>query len=195
MIYEWRTYRANPGGTAEFLRLFGEVAVPIRAKHAGRLEAFWLPAEGDARTMHHLWSYASLDARAEVRKALAQDPAWMNDFVRRVVPLIAGQHVTFMSLVGGDLSGIAPGAHGRLVLECVPFQAATVRARLGAEAGTAQFLHESQDPHALTVLLGEADPRTRVLWQGSDGADPAGGHLVRRATLERLRPLAFSPLR
>jgi hypothetical protein len=195
VIYEWRTYRANPGGTAEFLRLFGEVAVPIRAKHAGKLEAFWLPAEGDARTMHHLWSYASLDARAEVRKALAHDPAWMNDFARRVVPLIAEQHITFMSMVGGDLSGIPAAAHCRLVLRCVPFQAAVVRTRLGAEAGTAQFLHESQDPHSLTVLLGEADSRAHVLWQGRDGGDPAGGTLVREATLQRLRPLEFSPLR
>jgi hypothetical protein len=195
VIYEWRTYRANPGGTAEFLRLFGEVAVPIRAKHAGKLEAFWLPAEGDARTMHHLWSYASLDARAEVRKALAQDPAWMNDFARRVVPLIAEQHITFMSLIGGDLSAIGDGPHSRLVLRCVPFQATAVRARLGTEAGTAQFLHESQDPHSLTVLLGKESARADVLWQGRDGGDPAGGELVRQATLERLRPLEFSPLR
>jgi hypothetical protein len=195
VIYEWRTYRANPGGMAEFLRLFGEVAVPIRARHAGRLEAFWLPAEGDARTMHHLWSYASLDARAEVRRALGQDPAWMNDFVRRVVPLIAEQYLTFMSLIGGDLSGIASGIHCRLLLQCVAFQAPAVRARLGAQARSAQFLHESQDPHSLTVLIGEDDARARGLWQGSEGADPVGGALVRRATLERLRPLDFSPLR
>lgn len=195
MIYEWRTYRANPGGTAQFLRLFCEIAVPIRAKHPGKLEAFWLPEEGDARTMHHLWSYESLDARAEARKALAQDPAWVNDFVRQVVPLVAEQHITFMSLVGGELSGIGAGPHCRLVLQCIPFQTAAVRGRIGAEAGTAQFLHESEDPHSLTVLLGKENPRADLVWQGRDGGDPAGGDLIRQATLHRLRPLEFSPLR
>ena len=135
------------------------------------------------------------DARAEVRKALANDTAWMNDFVRCVVPLIAEQHITFMTLVGGDLSSIRSPTHCRLTLQCVPFQAAAVRSRLGAETGTAQFLHESQDPHSLTLLFGDSDSRTRVLWQGTDGADPAGGELVKQATLERLRPLGFSPLR
>ncbi|WP_326537352.1 NIPSNAP family protein [Pseudorhodoferax sp.] len=76
MIYELRTYTAEPGRTAEFLKLYEAMALPLQTRYLGGLLGFYVTEIGPLNQIVHLWRFASLADREQRRAALEADPAW-----------------------------------------------------------------------------------------------------------------------
>jgi hypothetical protein len=90
MIYEMRTYSIKIGKSQEYLQLFEEVALPIISKYSN-LVGFWFTEIGELNQLIHVWEYKSLDTRAERRKALYNDPEWLENFIPKALPLLEKQ--------------------------------------------------------------------------------------------------------
>ncbi|MEJ8846281.1 NIPSNAP family protein [Variovorax rhizosphaerae] len=82
MIFELRTYTAHPGRTADYLKQYETMALPLQNKHLGGLVGFYLSEIGPLNQMVHLWRFASLADREQRRTALEADPAWQAYRVR-----------------------------------------------------------------------------------------------------------------
>jgi hypothetical protein len=87
-IYELRSYRFQPGKIGEWAKL-AQTALPIREKYSAPV-GFWQVEVGPLNTVVHLWPYRDAQHRAEVRKAVAADPAWQ-DVIARLYPLLQAQ--------------------------------------------------------------------------------------------------------
>lgn len=74
MIYEVRTYTLKPGATAQWIKNF-ETALPIRLKHSP-LAALWHTEMGPLNQVIHVWPYASLQERTDIRAKAAQETGW-----------------------------------------------------------------------------------------------------------------------
>ncbi|HEY8370683.1 MAG TPA: NIPSNAP family protein [Thermodesulfobacteriota bacterium] len=84
-VYEMRRYVAHVGKSSEWLRLFTEV-MPTRERYSPNAGVFRCEI-GDLDEIVHFWPYRDLNHRAEVRAAVAQDPAW-RAFLAEASPLL-----------------------------------------------------------------------------------------------------------
>ena len=84
-IYELRRYRLYPGKVGEWMELFGK-GLPARTKHSAPV-GVWSSELGGLNMVYHLWGYADLQARADVRKQVAADPVW-SETVKSLAPLM-----------------------------------------------------------------------------------------------------------
>jgi hypothetical protein len=73
MIYEIRTYNAKPGQVGEYFQRFAE-GLETRSKYS-QMYGMWQTEIGPLNQIVHIWSYDSLQQRAEVRAAAARDPS------------------------------------------------------------------------------------------------------------------------
>lgn len=73
-VYELRSYQIRPGRMREWLAIFGE-GLSARRKHSSPL-AVWVSELGPLNQVFHLWGYKDLEARHEIRQAVAADAAW-----------------------------------------------------------------------------------------------------------------------
>lgn len=96
MIHELRIYTLWPGKVPAFLKLAEERAMPIRGDNYGRMEGYWFTEFGQLNQVYHLWSFDDLNARQALRGALGELPAWRNDYVAHVQPLIRHQQIRLM---------------------------------------------------------------------------------------------------
>lgn len=87
MIYEHRTYRLKNGSVGEYLRLVGEVGLPIQRRHLGQLVGYFTTEIGTLNEITHIWAFADLADRAKRRAALMADPEWL-DFLPKIQVLI-----------------------------------------------------------------------------------------------------------
>jgi len=87
MIYEERDYRIKAGRLAEFVGLYGEFGLPLQKLHLGTFHAYFTSEIGELNHVVALWSYDSLDDRAQRRARMLADPLW-RDYLRRVDGLI-----------------------------------------------------------------------------------------------------------
>jgi len=71
MIYEIRTYTVKPGLVAEYEKRYAE-AFDVRSKYSP-MYGMWHTEIGPLNQIVHIWSYDSLQQRAEVRAAAAKD--------------------------------------------------------------------------------------------------------------------------
>jgi hypothetical protein len=93
-IYEFRNYRAKPGGAVkQWLDAFQE-ALPAREKYS-KIVGLWQTEAGQPNEVCHLWAYPDLNARAEARGASMKDPVWQ-DFLTKGPPLLEEMHSTIM---------------------------------------------------------------------------------------------------
>lgn len=99
MIYEFRTYTTPIGMAPELARLSAEIGRDIRQDDYGRLEGYWLTEIGPLNQVMHLWSYADLNARQELRAALGRNEAWRNRYLSVAGPLIRRQDIRLMHAV------------------------------------------------------------------------------------------------
>lgn len=100
MIYEFRTYTTPIGMAPELARLSGEVGRDIRKDDYGKLEGYWLTEIGPLNQVMHLWSYADLNARQELRDALGRNTDWRGKYLTVAGPLILRQDVRLMRAIG-----------------------------------------------------------------------------------------------
>jgi len=84
-IYELRYYRLYPGKVGEWMDIFGK-GLPARTKHSKPV-GVWSSELGELNMVYHMWGYPDLQARADVRKQVAADPAW-SDAVKSLGPLM-----------------------------------------------------------------------------------------------------------
>jgi hypothetical protein len=109
MIYEIRTYNVKPGQVAEYERRFSE-GLEVRSKYS-QLYGMWHTEIGPLNQVVHLWSYDSLQQRADVRGAAARDssgkwPPNTNDVLVSqetdiLVPIKGMQHQSGAQELGG----------------------------------------------------------------------------------------------
>jgi hypothetical protein len=90
MIYEMRTYTIKIGKMQEYLGLFEEVGLAIISKYS-KLVGYWYTEIGELNQIVHIWAYDSLDVRAQRRKALYEDPEWLEKFIAYGLPLLEKQ--------------------------------------------------------------------------------------------------------
>ncbi|WP_454619974.1 NIPSNAP family protein [Bradyrhizobium cenepequi] len=93
-IYEFRNYRAKPGGAVRlWLEALAE-ALPAREKYS-KIVGLWQTEAGQPNEVCHIWAYPSLNARAEARASALKDPAWQA-FLAKGSPLLDEMHSTIM---------------------------------------------------------------------------------------------------
>jgi hypothetical protein len=73
VIYEIRTYNLRPGQVREYEKRFAE-SYPVRQKYSS-LYGFWHTEIGPLNQLVHIWAYESLQQRADIRAAAAEDPS------------------------------------------------------------------------------------------------------------------------
>lgn len=96
MIHEIRTYTLVPGKAAEYLRLAGEVGLPVRRNDCGTLLGWWVSDVGMLNQLVHVWSFADLNERQRQRAVLTARPEWTEGYVSRVNPLVRRRHVSIV---------------------------------------------------------------------------------------------------
>jgi len=74
MIYEIRTYILKPGSIPEFEKRF-EASLTNRLKYS-ELAAFWHTDLGPLNQVIHVWPYADLQQRTEIRGRAVQEADW-----------------------------------------------------------------------------------------------------------------------
>ena len=82
MIFELRTYTAEAGRTADFLKLYESMALPLQNRYLGGLVGFYVSEIGPLNQILHLWRFSSLADREQRRSAMEADPAWQAYRVR-----------------------------------------------------------------------------------------------------------------
>ncbi len=130
MIEELRIYRLKAGGLTEYLRLAAEVQVPIRGDRHGLLLGFWHAEVGAANSVFNLWRHQSLYHRQMLRTQLDAIPAWKNDYLAKVWPLMEEQVIRFMD----PLVPFEPRRGGKHIYEARFFRTKVGEARRIAEA-------------------------------------------------------------
>jgi hypothetical protein len=69
---------------------------PIREDRYGRLVAFWTSEFGTLNQVHHIWEYTSIDQRRDLRRELAGNRDWCDQFLAGAWPTMQVQEVRFM---------------------------------------------------------------------------------------------------
>ncbi len=90
MIHELRIYQIKVGKIGEYIKNFEQVAMPIISKYS-TLVGYWTSDPGKLNHIYHMWSFDSLDQRAERRVALWNDPDWQEQYLPLALPLIVTQ--------------------------------------------------------------------------------------------------------
>ncbi|MBV9324174.1 MAG: NIPSNAP family protein [Chloroflexi bacterium] len=109
MIYEIRTYTVKPGLVAEYEKRFAE-GLEVRSKYS-QMYGMWHTEIGPLNQIVHMWSYDSLQQRADVRAAAGRDtsgkwPPRTNDLLVAqesdiLVPVKGMHHHTGSQQLGG----------------------------------------------------------------------------------------------
>ncbi|MCP5156098.1 MAG: NIPSNAP family protein [Ectothiorhodospiraceae bacterium] len=92
-VYELRSYRTFPTRARDWARLFTSI-MPVREEYSRNVCA-WVTESGQPNEVSHLWAYPSLDARAETRGRVVQDPRWQA-FLAESGPMLEEMHSTIL---------------------------------------------------------------------------------------------------
>ena len=93
-IYEFRNYRAKPGGAArQWLDLF--TGALVHRERYSKIVGLWQTEAGQPNELCHLWAYADLNARAAARAAALADPGWQA-FIGQSTSLLEEMHSTIL---------------------------------------------------------------------------------------------------
>ena len=211
MIHELRIYTLWPGKVPEFLKLAEERAVKIRGNDYGKMEGYWFSEFGTLNQILHLWSYDDLNARAEARAGLAQNPDWRTEYVAHVQPLIRRQEIRLMH---PRLPLKAPGSSGNI------YEYRYYQTRIGKAAAFADAISgampvrerhsknvclwhtEAENPNEVSHLWVYNDLAHRAQARANAGTDPdwqaflkEGGQYLEEMQNMLLLPAPFSPLK
>ncbi|XP_058428357.1 protein NipSnap homolog 3A-like [Marmota monax] len=98
MFYEFRTYALKPSKVNEFLENFKK-NVHLRTAHS-ELVGYWsVEFGGRINKVFHIWKYDNFAHRTAVRKALAKDKEWQEQFLIPNLALIDKQESEITYLV------------------------------------------------------------------------------------------------
>lgn len=91
MLYELRVYTTKPGIMAEYLKIVGEVGMPIRKNDYGTLVGAWYSDIGALNRYYHLWSYPDAGERTRLRAGLAKAPGWQDKYLAQSRGMVVAQ--------------------------------------------------------------------------------------------------------
>jgi len=103
MIYEIRTYNLKPGSVPVFEEAFAK-GLPAREKYS-KLGAFWHTEFGALNQVIHVWPYANVEERADIRAQASKDPDWPPKYDPELMVNMESEIYTpapFMREMGGD---------------------------------------------------------------------------------------------
>ncbi|QYU65978.1 NIPSNAP family protein [Leptolyngbya sp. 15MV] len=202
MLHEYRTYTIHPSRLSEYVRLANEKAIPIRGNDYGRLLGFWVSEAGTLCQMHHVWDYASLDARQAERARMWQNDRWRDEFIAHAWPTMQRQEVRFMIPRAPFVASVAPAGFYeariyRTVVGRFLEAAAVVAERPLPKHATriGVWTCESPEPNEVCEIIALPDAGARFAPDAAQAAwwDRHGGELLEtRSTL--MVPIAVSPL-
>ncbi len=90
MIYEMRTYQIKVGATSQYVKQFGEIALPIISRYC-KLVGFWIVESGRLNRVVHIWEFESLEHRRTARERWWQDEDWLDQYLPLALPLVLSQ--------------------------------------------------------------------------------------------------------
>jgi hypothetical protein len=90
-IFELRTYTLHPSGFKKFLQLSDQWAALRSKLNPGFRGMFVCDTGGVLNRVTHLYSYDSLEQRADVRRALAADAQWQHSYIDAAREFVAHQ--------------------------------------------------------------------------------------------------------
>ena len=156
MIYELRTYTVKPGTTGEMVKAASTVSREIRGNDYGKLEGYWWTDIGALNQVMHLWSYGDFNERARLRKELAANPRWHNEYTPLIYPLLVRQDIRLLNAIRAP---VAPASSGNI------YELRNYRARTGG--AVRQWLD------AFTAALPAREKYSKIvgLWQ-TEAAQP-----------------------
>ena len=210
MIYEMRTYTVKAGELGTVVKNARQVGREIRGDKYGKMEGYWQTEIGPLNQVMHLWSFDSLDARTELRAQLANDQAWVNEYLPLAAPRLVRQDIRLMNAF---LPLKAPAGTGNI------YEFRNYRARVGKarewvkhftdimparerhSKNVCAWTTECGQPNEVCHLWAYADLNARAAARASAGKDPdwqafiaAAGPLIDEAHSTILVPAAHSPL-
>lgn len=211
MVFELRTYTFHQGKLPAYLDLAANVGRPVRGNDYGLCHGYWTAEFGQLNQVWHLWSYSSLDERARMRDALAQNKRWTSEYVPNVRPLLMRQDIRFLNPV----KPISPPT-----TECGVYELRIYRTQPGAAGPWSQMFHdimpvrekysrnvgiwtsEAPQPNEVVHMWNYPDLNTRMSTRAAVSKDPdwqafvakgAGSIIEMQSTL--LLPTVFSPMK
>jgi hypothetical protein len=171
MVDELRIYTLRPGAMGRYMELAEKVAVPIRGDRHGVLLGFWGGEVGAANTVFNLWRHESLEARARVRAALEALPAWREQYLAGVRPLMLRQVVRFMEAVV-PLGRASSRLYEIRLIRCVAGCAGELSRAMAAEPEAGQvglWVTQAGPINEVVQLLAVEDPRARFARSWHEG--------------------------
>ena len=75
MIYEVRTYRLQPRGVPEFMKIFGKAYE--KRRNLSKLSAFFHTDIGMLNEVIHIWPYKDANERQKKRDRSVSDKIWL----------------------------------------------------------------------------------------------------------------------
>lgn len=87
---EMRRYRLKVGAPEHWVKVYFEKGYEAQRKHLGEPVGYYTTEFGGINEIIHMWRYDTLDERAAKRKALFEDPEWL-EFVKEIAPLVETQ--------------------------------------------------------------------------------------------------------
>ncbi|CAO2580815.1 Protein NipSnap homolog 3B [Lemmus lemmus] len=106
-LYEFRTYFLKPSKMNEFLENFKK-NVHLRTAHSEMIGYWSVEFGGRTNRVFHIWKYDNFAHRTAVRKALANDKEWQEQFLIPNLALIDEQEVEITYLVPWCKIGTPP---------------------------------------------------------------------------------------
>ena len=206
MLHEYRTYTLHPSRLGEYARLANEKAVPIRRDDYGKLLGFWVSEAGTLCQVHHIWAYASLDARQAERARMWSNDRWRDEFIAFAWPTMQRQEVRFMAPRAPLVPPQAPaGLYEARIYRTVVgrfAEGAAFVAERPLPPGSARvgvWTCESPQPNEVCELVAHADPAARFRAGASSSPAQAAwweahGDRLLEASSALLVPIAASPL-
>jgi len=88
-IYELRTYSIKPECMKPFLELTFE-NFHLRTE-VSKLHGYWTAELGGLNQVVHIWEYENYGHRTEVRKSLASNQDWIDQYFGKILPMMSGQ--------------------------------------------------------------------------------------------------------
>ena len=76
MIYELRTYHANPGQMEALCRRFREHTLRLFQRHGLKVVNFWLDADGK-EALYYVMEFKDKDEKARLWQEFMADPEWL----------------------------------------------------------------------------------------------------------------------
>ncbi len=210
VVDELRIYTLRPGAMPRYMDLAEKVAVPVRGDSCGTLLGFWGNEVGAANAVVNLWRHEDLETRKRLRAALEANPAWREQYLTGVRPLMLRQVVRFMDAVVPLAAPASGPASGPVTPHPHLYEQRLFRARAGEAGALAEALARDAEPGQIAVwltfagpinevvqLLAHPDPAARLARSlcGEEGAMVRHAARIEEVETSFMLPAAHSPLR